>query len=74
LPLYLRLSAHLYSDLEHRVPYGAFSRFLIDLLQGFFAAKHLDLAPYVSSDPGAFLVSGTPEAIAALRAKLEQPL
>ena len=71
LPLYLQLGVHLYSDLEGRVPHGGYSRFLIDLLRGFFAAKHLDLAPYLQSDPGAFVVSGSPEAIAALTATLE---
>ena len=67
LPLYSKLSAHLYSDLEQRVPHGAYSRFLIDLLQQFFSQSQLDLAPYVGTDPGAFCVSGSPEAITVLQ-------
>ena len=71
LPLYTQLTAHLYSSLEQRVPHGAYSRFLIDLLRGFFTAKHLDLAPYTSAAPGSFIVTGSPEAIQALRRALE---
>lgn len=66
LPIYSRLSAHLFSELEGRVPHGAYSRFLVNLLQQFFSRRELDLAPFLNCDPGAFVVSGTPEAIAAL--------
>lgn len=71
LPLYTQLSAHLYSDLEGRVPHGAYSRFFIDLLRGYFSAQHLDLAPFAASEPGAWTVSGSPEAIAALQRTLK---
>lgn len=72
LPLYTRLGAYLYSDLEQRVPHGAYSRFLVNLLQGWFSQTQLDLAAYTHSDPGAFVVSGSPEAIEALRLTLER--
>ena len=39
LPLMTRLATHLYSDLEGRVPHGAYSRFLIDLLQVHFSER-----------------------------------
>jgi len=71
LPLMTRLAAHLYSDLEGRVPHGAYSRFLINLLQVHFAEQALDLAPYVGSEPGTLQVTGTPEAIIALTRRLE---
>lgn len=71
LPLMVRLSTHLYSDLEGRVPHGAYSRFLIDLLQVHFAERALDLAPYTGSAPGTLQVTGTPEAIAALTKVLQ---
>ena len=74
LPLYSKLSAHLYSELEGRVPHGAYSRFLIDQLQAYFSSKHLDLAPYINGDPGAFVVSGSPEAIAVLLRALKGEL
>ena len=72
LPLYVKLGVHLYSELEQRIPHGAYSRFLINLLQGFFFQTHLDLAPYLACAPGAFVVSGSPEAIEALKLTLER--
>ena len=69
-PLYVQLCAHLFSDLEQRVPHGAFSRFLTDRLREYFTAEHLDLAPFINSDIGAFVVNGSPEAITALKERL----
>ena len=74
LPLYSKLGAHLYSELEGRVPHGAYSRFLIDQLHSYFSQRHLDLAPYINGDPGAFVVSGSPEAILALKHALRGEL
>ena len=71
LPLYTKLGAHLYSELEMRVPHGAYSRFMIDLLQLYFAQRQLDLAPYVGTEPGACTVAGSPESIAILTKRLE---
>ena len=71
LPLYTQLSARLYSELEGRVPHGAYSRFMVDLLRGDFADEVLDLAPFVGSIPGAFIIQGSPEAIKALKQLLE---
>jgi hypothetical protein len=69
--MYVRISAHLFSELEGRVPHGAYSRFLIDLIQVHFAERAIDLAPYVGSEPGTLQITGTPEAIAALTKVLE---
>jgi len=71
LPMYLQVSGHLYSELEGRVPHGAYSRFLLDRLQVYFAEQSVDLAPYVGSAPGTLQITGTPEAIAALKRVLE---
>lgn len=71
LPIYTKLVSHLYSELEGRVPHGAFSRFMVDRLQVYFTEASLDLAPYVGSAPGTMQVTGTPEAIAALTKVLE---
>ncbi len=70
MPLYTQLALALYSDLEQRVPYGAFSAFLSERVREYFTHQHLDLAPFLGSESGALIVSGTPEAIAALRSKL----
>lgn len=71
LPLYTKLGAHLYSELEGRVPHGGFSRFMIDLLQGYFANQSLDLAPFAGTTPGACIVQGAPETIKLLQTLLE---
>ena len=71
LPSYTQLSAHLFSTLENRVPHGAYSRFITERLREYFASKHLDLAPYMNADAGAFVVSGPPEAIEALQRVLK---
>ena len=70
LPLYMQLSAHLYSELEGRVPHGAYSRFLIELLRARFSEGALDLAPWLGSPAGAFVVSGPAETLLALKEKL----
>ena len=70
LPTFTQLSLELFSDLEQRVPHGAFSAFLTDRIREYFAHQHLDLAPFIGSESGALIVSGTPEAIQALRSAL----
>lgn len=70
LPVHVQLSAHLYSPLEGRVPHGAYSRFLSDLIRDYFSSHTLDLAPYTQATPGSWLVRGSPEAVAALSALL----
>jgi hypothetical protein len=71
LPVYTQMCAYLHSDLERRIPQGAFSRFLSELIRQFFNEKHMDLAPYLNVPSGALIVSGTPESIEALKRKLE---
>ena len=67
-----KMTLHLYSDLEQRIPHGAFSRFLAERLREYFNSETLDLAPYANVEAGGLLVSGTPEAIAQLREMLEK--
>lgn len=71
LPIHSQLTAYLYSELENRVPLGAYQEFISTAVREFFDHKSLDLAPYISgATPGAFVVRGTPEAILALKYKL----
>jgi len=72
LPVYTQLTAHLWSDLEARVPHGAYSRFLTDLLRLYFTEKRLDLAPYLGSEPGALTITGSPQAVEQLTAILKK--
>lgn len=60
---YTMLSTFLFSEAEGRVPVGAYSNFLAARIREYFTLRQLDLAPLVGSPPGAFFVSGTPEAI-----------
>lgn len=79
VPLYLmlptswraRLDLHLFSELEGRVPHGAYRNFFVARLIEFFATKELDLAPYIPGVlPGSMTVRGTPEAIEKLKRRL----
>lgn len=70
--LHAKLTAHLYSELEQRVPFGAYQKFFCEKIQQHFGEKELDLAPYVKgASAGAFVVRGSPEAILALKYRLE---
>lgn len=64
------LTSSVYSELEERVPVGAYQSFFIARIREYFKQEHLDLAAYIGSSPGAWVISGTPEAIAAVKAKL----
>ena len=69
--LFAKLTLHLYSELEGRVPHGSYSRFLCERIREYFTHQHLELAPYVGSEPGALSIQGRPEAIAAIKRALE---
>lgn len=69
--IHSRLSLFLYSELEGRIPQGSFQSFICARTREFFSDRHLDLSPYVGSDPGALQIHGSPAAISALIAKLQ---
>jgi len=63
----------LYSELEQRVPVGAYSRLFSELLRDYFQNRKLDLAPYLgSADSGAFLVSANPQTLSLLKTLLDK--
>lgn len=66
-PLSDRLDLFLWSDLEQRVPQGAFQQFLIDRLNQFFNHRTLDIAPYVGCTPGVHLIQGPVETLRLLQ-------
>ena len=71
LDVHTRLSAQLYSELEGRVPVGAYQRFFVEMIRERFEGKSLDLAPFIPEAPaGAFIVNGTTESILALKYRL----
>ena len=67
-----RLDLHLWSEVDSRVPHGAYSRWTVERVEEFFAWKTLDLAPFGFS-PGMF-VRGPEEVVRQLAARLEASL
>lgn len=67
-----RMTLHLFSEIEGRVPKGAFKEFLSSRIREFFFNRTLDLAPYTNGEPGAFTISGSPDAIARLEKLLQK--
>lgn len=68
LPVLTQLNLELYSELEGRVPHGAYSRFLTELIREHFASRVIDIGPRI--DPnlpvGVFLLRGEADALELL--------
>lgn len=69
--LFAQVEITLYSEVESRVPHGAYSKFFSARIREFFSWKTLDLAPFLGTPEATFVVSGEPEVLRALRAKLQ---
>ena len=69
--VHAQLTLHLFSDVEGRVPHGAYQEFLVARIKEFFATKPFDLSPYTGLDPTTHTVTGTPIALATLKQLLE---
>ena len=69
--LYARIALSLHSEVEGRVPYGAWGNLINPLLKDHLEHSTLDLAPYLGKPTGAFLVKGHPTVIASLEQKLK---
>ena len=67
-----RLDLLLFSELEGRVPKGAYQRFFLERLQEFFTTKSKDLSAQLGLAPGSCIVKATPEALLFLEAHLSQ--
>jgi hypothetical protein len=61
-----RLDIYLFSEVEGRVPKGAYQAFLTARILEFFEDKPLELAPFLESTPGQHVVRGSTATIAAL--------
>lgn len=51
-----QVDAALWSEFESRVPLGGYQKFFTALIRQHFAATEIDLAPFVGSLPGEFVV------------------
>lgn len=67
-----RLDIHLYSQLEQRVPKGAYQRFFIERINEFLEWGSLDLAPYTGQVAGTQIVRARKSTIEELRKLLER--
>jgi len=67
-----RLDLLLFSELEGRVPKGAYQRFFLERLQEFFTTKSKDLSAQLGLVPGSCIVKATPEALLFLESHLSQ--
>lgn len=61
-----RLEIYLWSELENRVPQGAYQQFFTARINEFFEHKQLDLAPWLGTPPGAMQISGNAETLSTL--------
>lgn len=66
-----KLDLHLYSELEQRVPMGAYQEFFIERIRDFFDSRRLDLTPFGLQG---FYVFGPKAMIEALEKKLKEVL
>jgi len=69
--IHARAALHLYSDVEGRIPKGAWQGLISRLLRDFFEGATLDLAPYAGTAPGTVVLRGTRSSIEMLRNLLE---
>lgn len=67
-----RLDLILFSDLEGKVPFGAYTTFYAEMLRARLDSVELDLSPFVGSQPGALTLRGSPQAIEKLKDLLRQ--
>jgi hypothetical protein len=69
--VHTQLTLHLFSELEGRVPLGAYQRFITERIREYFQHRRLDLAPFANCDPGLFEVSAAPASLSALERLLK---
>jgi hypothetical protein len=61
-----QVDALLWSEFESRVPLGGYQKFFTTLIRQQLTQTEIDLAPYIGSLPGEFIVRADPAAAAIL--------
>lgn len=61
-----RLELFLFSEAEQRVPKGAMQQFLIQRISEFFSHRSVDLSPFLRTNPGEVVVSGSDHSLSTL--------
>lgn len=74
LPADLKTRAELllYSEVEGRVPKGAWQGLITKLLREYFDHKPLDLSPFLDAMPGVHVITGPVHTLSALLIHLEK--
>ena len=72
LPLEIRtrLDLLLYSDVEQRVPKGAYMQFFIERIGDYFTTRRADFSAPLGLQPGSAIIAAKPETLAVLEAAL----
>lgn len=70
--LHTKVKLALFSEVEGRVPYGAWADLLIPLINERFSHSHLDLGPFLGKPAGTFIVKGEPTVLAMLETYLKE--
>jgi len=70
--LHTKIKLALFSEVEGRVPYGAWADLLIPLLNEKFSHRYLDLGPFLGKPAGTFVVKGDPTVLAMLENHLKE--
>jgi hypothetical protein len=66
-----RVELLLWSDVEGKIPYGAWQEFLVKLIREYFANRNMDLGPFLNSLPGVHVISGSDHTLSALLTHLK---
>jgi hypothetical protein len=66
-----RLDLYLFSELEGKVPKGAYQAFLVERMREFFEHTSLDISPWLEPLGSPLYVRGSPNSIDALASHLE---
>jgi hypothetical protein len=66
-----KLDLFLWSEVEGKVPQGAYQSFIVKAIRDFFTYRELDLAPYLGAMPGEYTIKGNIVSLDALMKHLE---
>lgn len=69
-----RMTLHLYSELEGRVPFGSYQRFLVERIKEYFSRSELDLAPWIGVSEGVYVVTGPKPTVEVLTKALDETM
>lgn len=69
-----KVTLHLFSEVEGRVPQGKYQEFFSRRIIEYFESRRLDLAPWTGQPADTFFVSGSPDSISLLKRTLDEDM